>query len=394
MFLLTVILMMTLAGAEVDLFVPSFPQLQDVFDCSTFVIELTLSLNLVAHCITALFVGTLGDKCGRKPIIVIGLLIFIIGSLFCLFATDFYILIFGRVLQGIGISGPAVLTCVIISDIYSAKKMQTLMGMVNASVTIAMAFAPVVGSYVNLFFNWQGNFFILLIFGVIVLFLVLFFIPETHSDHPENPIKTSLKSYLPIFQSQKANLYLISICFAMQAYWVFIGMSPILYMEDLRVSIEDFGLYQGAIAAFFSIASLTTGRFIKKFGVYNCFIFSCYLILIFFLMINIITIFNIKNPLIITIAMLFQAVGMAYPVNIFWPLALNAVRNAKARIGALLDSFRLILSAISIGIASYFYNGSFLTIGLTISITLTISAVSCYILFYKYEILEDSKLVA
>ena len=86
--------------------------------------------------------------------------------------------------------------------------------------------------------------------------------------------------------------------------------------------------------------------------------------------------------------MLFQAVGMAYPVNIFWPLALNAVKNTKARMGALLVSFRLILSAISIGVASFFYNGNFITIGTTISVTLIISAFTCYILFKEYKVLE------
>jgi DHA1 family bicyclomycin/chloramphenicol resistance-like MFS transporter len=387
MFLFTAIFMMILTGAEVDLFVPSFPQLQQIFNLTPFMVELTLGVNLVAHCITAFIAGNLGDKYGRKPVIITGLIIFIIGSILCVFAPYYWVLLLGRALQGIGISGPAVLTYVLISDKYAVKKMQHLMGMVNASVTIAMASAPVVGSYVNLFFNWQGNFVILLIFGIISLLLVIFFIPK--NNHAKQSIKISLKEYLPIFKSKKATLYLISICFAMQSYWIFIGMSPILYMEDLGVSLKEFGLYQGAIAAVFAIGSLTSSYFIKRFGQYKCMIVAKYLVIIFFSFTLGLVIFNIKNPIFITISMLFQAIGMVYPINILWPLAVNSVKDAKGRIGALLVSFRLIISSIAISIASYYYNGTFLTIGSTICITLIISSIACYKLFKTYKVLQD-----
>jgi DHA1 family bicyclomycin/chloramphenicol resistance-like MFS transporter len=159
-------------------------------------------------------------------------------------------------------------------------------------------------------------------------------------------------------------------------------------MEDLGVSLKEFGLYQGVIAAFFAATSLSSSYFIKRFGTKKCFFVSCYLIIVFFVMVLWITIFNIKDPIVITLAMLFQAVGMAYPVNIFYPLALESVNDAKSRIGALLVSFRIFISAIIIGLASYFYDGSFFTAGLSICITLGISCVTCYLLFKVYRILE------
>ncbi len=387
MFLFTAIIMMILTGAEIDLFVPSFPQLQHIFGLTPFMVELTLSVNLIAHCVTALIAGALGDKYGRKPVIIIGLIIFIIGSICCVYAENYYILLFGRLLQGVGISGPAVLTYVLVSDLYPITRLQHLMGVINGAVTIAMAGAPVIGSYINLWFNWRGNFVALLALGSFSLLLCLLFVPNRPAT--EN-VKISLKDYSPVLKSRKAMLYLISLCFAMQSYWVFIGMSPILYMEDLGVSLQDFGLYQGAIAAVFATSSLTGGYFIKRFGSFKCFIVSSYIIGIFFILSMLMTILVIKNPLLITITMLFQAVGMSYPINILWPLALDSVRNAKGRIGAILVSLRLIVSAIAIELASYFYNGSFLTIGITICLTLVVSAVTCYMLFKEYKVLQLS----
>jgi DHA1 family bicyclomycin/chloramphenicol resistance-like MFS transporter len=160
-------------------------------------------------------------------------------------------------------------------------------------------------------------------------------------------------------------------------------------MEDLGVSLKEFGLYQGAIAAVFAIGSLTSSYFIKRFGQYKCMIVAKYLVIIFFSFTLGLVIFNIKNPIFITISMLFQAIGMVYPINILWPLAVNSVKDAKGRIGALLVSFRLIISSIAISIASYYYNGTFLTIGSTICITLIISSIACYKLFKTYKVLQD-----
>ncbi|MDP1975896.1 MAG: MFS transporter, partial [Alphaproteobacteria bacterium] len=156
--LYTALLMGILTGCEIDLFVPSFAELERVFHLTPFMVELTLSVNLIAHCITALIAGNLGDRYGRKPIIVWGLIIFILGSVLCVSADSFSVLLIGRFFQGIGISGPAVLSFLIIVDAYPLEEQQQKMGLLNGIITLAMAFGPVIGSYVNLYFNWRGNF--------------------------------------------------------------------------------------------------------------------------------------------------------------------------------------------------------------------------------------------
>lgn len=382
----TIIMMLILAGAEVDLFVPSFSQLQKIFNLTAFQLELSVSLNMIAHCVTALLVGALGDKYGNKKVIKISLLIFIGGSIFCVFTTNYNLLLVGRVFQGIGISGPAVLAYVLVSDIYHGEKTVSVMGIVNGTSAIAMAFAPVIGSYVNLFFDWQGNFVILLFLGIISLILTSFYLPETDINRNK---KISIKEYMPILGSAKAILYILAIAFAMQSYWVFIAMSPILYINDLGVSLKNFGLYQGSIAATFAFGSISSGYFFKKYGQLNCLIISAIFSGIFFIGIVLLVYFRVNNPLLITFVMLFEAIGMVYPINTFCILSLTAVKNAKAKIGALSVAGRLLVSAISVEIASYYYNKSFVSIGTAIYTTLLISVVCLYILIKKYNILSE-----
>src|SRR5262245_28976607 len=94
--LLAIILMDILVGMEFDLFVPSFPQLQYHFNLSPFWVEALLSINFIGYCLGLFFVGGLADRYGRKPILLLGLIIFIVGSISCLWAASYYFLLMGR----------------------------------------------------------------------------------------------------------------------------------------------------------------------------------------------------------------------------------------------------------------------------------------------------------
>jgi DHA1 family bicyclomycin/chloramphenicol resistance-like MFS transporter len=74
-----------LSGIEIDLCIPSFPELQNLFKISTSATEALLSINLFTNCIGALIAGSLGGRYGRKQIILSGLMLFIFGSALCVF---------------------------------------------------------------------------------------------------------------------------------------------------------------------------------------------------------------------------------------------------------------------------------------------------------------------
>lgn len=384
---ITVIIMEILAGAEVDLFVPSFPDIQDTFNLSPFMTELPLGVNLIAYCITSLIVGNLGDRYGRKPIIILGLLIFNLGSLFCVFSNNYESILFGRFLQGAGISAVAVLVYVVLADIYSVQEQQKLMGILNGTISLSMATAPVIGSYVDLFWGWRANFVLLFILGLISLVLAIFFIPKGQAN---SKVQISLKEYYPIFKSPKAIYYILTMMFLAQGYWIFIGIAPILYMQDLGVSLEYFGLYQGSIAALFSIMSFTSGYCFKKFGVKHCFYFGIMCVILFLLGSIILDIFNINDPLIITAVMLLLSLGVIYPINILWPMLLEAIPDGKARMTAIFTSARLIITAVGLQLVGWLYNGTFAPLGITICVITAFGLITLPKLFKYDRIFEIS----
>lgn len=386
--LMTIIIMEILSGAEVDIFVPSFPDLQRTFSLSPFMVELTLGVNLTAHCVTSLLVGNLGDRYGRRPIILLGLGIFIIGTLFCIFSTAYWHLLFGRFWQGVGVSAPAVLSYLVLADKYSAEKQQQLMGVLNGALNLAIAFAPVVGSYINMFYHWQGNFVLLLVLSLICLALGLAFLPKGVKN-PE--ISFSLREYGPVLRSTKAFYYIATIVFSLQTYWIFIAMSPILYMEDLGISIKAFGFYQGALAAIFSIGSFGSGFFLRRYGQKNCFFFSIFLLVGFTVMLLILILLNVKDPMIITAVMMLESIGIIMPINILWPLMLDCIPGAKGRLAAVIVACRLIVTALSIQLASFFYDGTLKSLGLTMGVFMVLSFWAGYKLFQTGTILNEEE---
>jgi MFS transporter, DHA1 family, multidrug resistance protein len=376
----TVLIICILSGAEVDLFTPSFPELQRVFNLTPFMVQLTLSANFVSYCICSLFAGTLGDRYNRRYVMLGSLSIFVFGSFFCVLAVNFPMLIVGRFLQGIGMAGPSVLAFIVIADEYPLEKQPAMLGMLNGIVTLAMAFAPVLGSYVNLYFNWRGNFVLLLILGVLSL-LASYFVMPNKEGNPQ--VSLAPKAYWPLLTSKKMMCFVLGICFLAVPYWTFIGLAPILYMEDMGVDLKHFGFYQGAIAGIFSIVSISSPKLLDWFGQKKCLYYSLLFYLLGTVGMLIITLLDTKSPMIITGTMLFYAAAVVFPINILYPISLEVLEYSKSRAAALITGVRLLLTAIVLEVISFFYVGKFYPLGLGMVLSTAIALIFLWQIFKR-----------
>lgn len=386
--LVTVISMDILTGMEFDLFVPSFPQLQSHFNLSPFWVEALLSVNFIGYCLSLFFVGGLADRYGRKPIILGGLMIFILGSALCLYPSSYYFLILGRFLQGVGIAAPAILSFLIIADSYPLKEQQFLMAILNGSINMAVAISPVIGSYLTLYFHWQGNFIALLLLGLITLFMTIFFIPFLKT--PLNDPALSLSGYGSIVKSKPLMLLITNILFIFVPYWIFVGMSPLLYIKDLNVSLAHFGYYQGVLAFVFAIGCILYGLIIRRanFDQKEMLKISMQILMVSLLIITVAALTNSKNPLIITVAFLPFIISQIIPSVILYPLSLNFLPHVKARVSAIIQGARLILTALGLQIAGYFYQGSFKSIGIILICFIFIALITLFFVIHNDELMH------
>ncbi len=368
MYLLFVLIFIELlCGAEVDLFVPSFPLIQEVYNLTPFKVELLMTVNLVGYAVSCIFVGPMGDKYGRREVILWGLCLFVFGSLFCSFAPTFELILLGRLFQGIGIAGPAVLAFVIVADLYSVEKQQTLLGLFNGLITIGMSTAPVLGSFITGYFGWRGNFNTLLIFGLLCTLLSFHALPKgTHNPS----VSLSLTSYKEVLFSSKVLLYCLLILGLGCGYWVFISLSPVFYMEDLHVPLERFGYFQGAPALVFAVISFSSPYFYRLLGHRACFIGASVVSLAVLICYLYMSWINVDSPYVITAVICVVSGAVIFPINVFYPVLLDLIPGAKARISSFIMALRLVITAFLIQGISFFYDGTFAPIGLGLAMCL------------------------
>jgi DHA1 family bicyclomycin/chloramphenicol resistance-like MFS transporter len=384
--LLTIILMDLLTGMEFDLFVPSFPELQHQFALLPFWVEALLSVNFLGYCLSLFFVGGLADRYGRKPIILLGLSIFIMGSLLCLWAPFYSLLLIGRFLHGIGIAAPAILSFLIIADAYPLKQQQVFMAMMNGVMNMAVAASPVLGSYITFYFHWQGNFITLLGLALITLLMTMIFIPVQSQSSPKED--STLFDYVPLFKSKSLVLLMAHITFMIIPYWIFVGMSPLLYMKALGVSLAHFGYYQGVLALLFAFGSIIFGFIIHRFDRKKTLYVTNQIFIFSFLSLAWVTWMNNANPLIITIAFIPFVLGQIIPSTILYPLCLNFMPKAKGRVSAVIVGSRLILCALSLQLAGFIYKGSFQNIGMIILPFILMSIITLFKVIKNEEIMK------
>ncbi len=381
MIFFSVIIAIFVAAAEIDICVSSFPVINDVFSLSPFQTEFLLSFNLLANAISALFMGNLGDKYGKKQIILASTWTFIVGSALSAIGNSFIIVLLGRILQGVGAAAPLVLGPLIILDLYQGQEQQRKMNIGNGVCTLGISFAPLLGSYATMLFGWRSNFILLVVLGIVSLGFSYYFLPHDKQNNPH--VSLSVTEYFSVFKSKMACAYLMCVSLSIAAYYVFVGMGSIVYVDSLGVSLQHFGLYQGAMAFVFGVLSLFSGSIVKKIGNRKAFFGSLAIIIIFYVLIVLAILLNIKDPLLITMIMLISTVGYVVPLNLLYILALGALPNAGGKMSAMLQIGKWVFTIFGVQMASYFYSNDFRSTGILVVVMDCIAFIFIMVLMKK-----------
>jgi predicted MFS family arabinose efflux permease len=185
--------------------------------------------------------------------------IYILGSLGCLLATDVWTFLLFRTIQAAIISGFA-LSRVIIRDTEPAQKAASLMGYLSIAWAIAPMLAPMLGGALDLLFGWRANFIAFLVFGAAVLALCWFDLGETNKN-PSETFTKQFKSFPSLFRSWPFWGYSLCMAFSMGALYAFLAAAPLVATAVLRMSPATLGIYMGSTAAGFILGSFVSGRF-------------------------------------------------------------------------------------------------------------------------------------
>jgi len=252
---------------SIDMYLPGFPAIAK--DLRTTVADVSLSLSSFFIGISAgqLLYGPLLDRFGRKKPLYIGLVVYLLSSLACAFATSIEALIILRFIQAVGSCAAAVGSVAMVRDLFpvqdSAKVFSSLMLVVGVSPMVA----PTVGGYVTAGFGWEAVFLILAGMSALIIAAVYFGLPE--SSQPDTSIslkpKPILTNFYAVIREPRFYTYAISGAVSFAGLLAYVAGSPLLFMEIFRVNEKQYGW----IFAFLSIgligASQVNTMLLKKY---------------------------------------------------------------------------------------------------------------------------------
>lgn len=204
-------MLIPLSGLITDMYIPSMPQMATDLHRTEGAIQLTLTLFLISYGIAQFITGSLIDSYGRYRLTMLSLLIFILSN-FVIVTTKHVELIYAmRVVQGITTGFIVVAKRAFFVDVYEGKARKHYLSLMSIVWSAAPVVAPFIGGYLQQYFNWQANFYVLAIYGVLMLILEWIFSGETAPVFRALKLSAVLDDYKIMFRDRMF-IYGIIIC--------------------------------------------------------------------------------------------------------------------------------------------------------------------------------------
>lgn len=233
-----------LGPAAMQILLPALPTIKDDFAVSNDVAQLTLSLSMLAIALGTLCYGPLSDKYGRKPIMLLGLSITFIGSLFCLLADSITLLILGRIVQAFGGAVGLVLARAIVRDVYGANEAARVIATLVMVMVVVPMLSPALGGELMARFGWQSVFVVIAVGSGIMFILLQMSLPETLEESmPFEGVVSMLKTFGLLLSSSAFRGYAFCVAFVSVVFFSFISAAPEIMVSVLGRPPTEYGYY-------------------------------------------------------------------------------------------------------------------------------------------------------
>lgn len=162
-----------------DMYLPAFAAIQADLQTPASAVSASLSLFLAGFAAAQLLWGPLSDRYGRKPVLLIGLTIFALGSLGMLWVENAATLLVLRFVQAVGVCAAAVIWQALVTDYYPSQKVNRIFAAIMPLVGLSPALAPLLGSWLLVHFSWQAIFATLFAITVVLILPIFWLKPTT-----------------------------------------------------------------------------------------------------------------------------------------------------------------------------------------------------------------------
>lgn len=265
-----VILLVGLAASgslSLTIFVPSIPGLVGYFATELGTVQLVMSMYLVAVATGQLAYGPLSDRFGRRPVLLIGLSIYLLGSIGCVVAPTIEVLVGARIVQAIGASCGLVLCRAMVGDIYARERAASVLGYVMTAMAVVPALAPTLGGILDRHMSWRAGLALVAAFGAAVLVLAVARGYETlRTRRTDIKLTALVQGYVVLLQAPRFLGYAFNSGMVTASFVVFLTGAAVLMIDVLGYSPDVAGPWFMTSSVSYMIGNFLSGRFSQRIG--------------------------------------------------------------------------------------------------------------------------------
>ena len=258
---------------------PALPDIAKLLKTDNHLVQWTLSIYFAGFALGVFLWGRISDRTGRKPAMLGGIIVYVIGSIFCMMSGNIYQLLGARLLQGFGASCGSVITQAIAREMSHDKKRTMFFSAFGFVMAFSIALGPLIGGYLTQWFDWRSNFTLLAAMGIVLITFTIFLLPETNTDHTKKS-----KVSVVLWQMLKdkrilGSIWLVGVVNGIM--FSYFAEGPFIFIGILHLTASQYGWLGSAVALAALLGTLSTLYLVKRISPEHIIAWGCTLALLF-----------------------------------------------------------------------------------------------------------------
>ncbi|MGW7537478.1 Bcr/CflA family multidrug efflux MFS transporter [Amycolatopsis sp. NPDC054798] len=252
---------------SIDMYLPALPRMAGDFQASDTTVQLTLTAFVIGLAVGQIVAGPLSDSFGRRRPLLIGLGLYIAGSVAAAVSPGVELLIAARSVQALGAAAGIVIARAAVRDLYTGKAMTKFFSLLLLVNGLAPILAPVLGGQLLTFTSWRGVFVVLTAFGALLLVAVAFALPEPLPVERRHPARLGgvLRTYGRLLADRTFLGYALTAGLNFAALFAYISGSSFALQDVYRLSPQEYSIVFGLNGVGIVLAGQLNGWLVGRF---------------------------------------------------------------------------------------------------------------------------------
>jgi len=348
-----------LGPAGMQILLPALPVIQNDFSVSNDVAQLTLSLSMFSIAIGTLVYGPLSDKYGRKPIMLLGILITVGGSIFCYLADSIFLLIMGRIIQAFGGAVGLVLARAIVRDVYGAEEAARVIATLVMVMVVVPMLSPALGGELMARYGWESVFLVVASGSLLIFAFLIAGQPETLvSPVPFEGMGSMLRTFASLFESRAFCGYSFCVTFVSVVFFSFISAAPEIMVSVMNRPPTEYGYYFVMIPLGFMAGNYVARHFGNSMSIDRMISTGATIAILGIGIAIILSLAGISHPLSLFVPVTIAVFGNGITLPNAQAAAINEFPQYAGSASGLTGFLQMAVSAVAAQLVAFIFNGT------------------------------------